>query len=105
MLYMAKFSNKNMSNAIINQTIEDLNKIVHYLHAQEHEIKLPPQLTYMEMDMVLLFSNGFSNKEVAAKMKVSVRTIEMRRHRICIKLECVNITHAVSKCFRRGWLK
>jgi len=59
-------------------------------------------LTAREMQVVQLLSLGKSNKETAAELKVSTRTIESHRHHIMRKMRFTNFTELVRFAIRQN---
>lgn len=48
-----------------------------------------------ELDLALLFAQGFTSKQVAHKMAIPVRTVDGIRRRICDKMKAYNMTQVV----------
>ena len=57
------------------------------------------KLSKRETEIIVLIANGFSDKEIAQKLKISARTIQTHVTRICSKLTARNRVHAVIKLF------
>lgn len=55
------------------------------------------ELSKRELEIIILIANGFSDKEISKKLKISTRTIQTYVIRICSKLEARNRSHAVTK--------
>jgi DNA-binding CsgD family transcriptional regulator len=66
------------------------------------EPKLPPRsrLTAREREIVQLLAEGKSSKEVANKLKISVKTAETHRANIMRRLECHSVTELVRYAVR-----
>jgi two-component system, NarL family, response regulator NreC len=62
------------------------------------------ELSEREKSVLLLLAWGFSNKEIAGKLQISVKTVETYRDRIGEKLGLRNRTQIVQYAVRRGWL-
>lgn len=59
-------------------------------------------LSTRETEILILIASGFSDKEIAGKIKISPRTIQTHVTRICFKLKAKNRTHAVTKLFLKN---
>lgn len=57
------------------------------------------ELSTRETQIIVQIANGFSDKEIANKLKISPRTIQTHVVRICLKLKARNRPHAVAKLF------
>ena len=64
----------------------------------------PAQLSEREKEVLSLIAWGYSNKEAADKLKVSVKTVETYRVRIAEKLGLRSRTQLVKYALRQGWL-
>jgi DNA-binding NarL/FixJ family response regulator len=53
-------------------------------------------LTNRELEIINFIANGFSNKEIACKLEISVRTVETYIRKIYIKMQARNRSNAVS---------
>ncbi len=62
-------------------------------------------LSEREKEVLGLLAWGYSNKESADKLKVSVKTVETYRLRIAEKLGLRSRTQLVKYALRQGWLK
>jgi DNA-binding NarL/FixJ family response regulator len=61
-------------------------------------------LTAREREVMLLAAEGNSNHEIADKLSISPRTVEVHRARIMEKLNLKNHTHLVKYAVQRGLL-
>jgi DNA-binding NarL/FixJ family response regulator len=61
-----------------------------------------PRLTPREREILQLLAEGNSNKEVAAKLGISVKTAETHRSRVMAKLNLNSITDLVRYAVRNG---
>lgn len=61
-------------------------------------------LTNRESEVIVLVARGFSNKEIAAKLDVSVKTVETHKLRSMEKLGLKSRADVVQLALRRGWL-
>jgi DNA-binding NarL/FixJ family response regulator len=57
-------------------------------------------LTSREREIVQLLAEGWSNKEVAATLHISIKTVETHRARIMAKLDLHSITDLVRYAIR-----
>ncbi len=62
------------------------------------------ELSEREEEVLRLLAWGYSNKEIAAKLSLSVKTVETYRVRIGDKLGLRSRTEMVQYALRRGWL-
>ena len=63
------------------------------------------QLSEREKEVLSLIAWGYSNKEAADRLTVSVKTVETYRVRIAEKLGLRSRTELVKYALRQGWLK
>jgi DNA-binding NarL/FixJ family response regulator len=57
-------------------------------------------LSDRELEVVNLIGNGFPTREIAAKLHISIKTVETHRAHIKSKLKILNGTHLVQFCVR-----
>ncbi|MGA3267103.1 MAG: response regulator transcription factor [Verrucomicrobiota bacterium] len=62
------------------------------------------ELSERERDVLALLAWGYSNKEIAAKLGLSVKTVETYKVRVGEKLGLRSRTEMVQYALRRGWL-
>jgi DNA-binding NarL/FixJ family response regulator len=62
------------------------------------------QITDREKEVLILVAWGCSNKEVAAELQLSVKTVETYRQRLSEKLGFQSRTEVVQYALRQGWL-
>jgi two-component system, NarL family, response regulator NreC len=62
------------------------------------------QLSERERQVLILVAWGCSNKEVAAELQLSVKTVETYRRRLSEKLGFQSRTEVVQYALRQGWL-
>ena len=62
------------------------------------------ELTDRELEVVKLAAKGLSNKDIAQKLCLSVRTVQAHLGNILNKLMVGSRTEAVLYCLKRGWL-
>jgi DNA-binding NarL/FixJ family response regulator len=61
-------------------------------------------LTGRESDVLRLIAEGYSNKEVAARLEVSVKTVEAHKANAMRKLDLKGRVHIVRYAALQGWL-
>ena len=61
-------------------------------------------LTRRQREVLDLLAAGLTDKETAARLNLSPRTVEMRVARLLESLNCRTRTEAVRKAGQRGWL-
>jgi DNA-binding NarL/FixJ family response regulator len=64
----------------------------------------PARISGREAEVLRLVSRGFSNKEVAAQLGVSVKTVEVHKTNSMRKLGLGGRTELVQYALRQGWL-
>jgi len=62
------------------------------------------RLTEREMEVLKLAARGMSNKEIAQKLVISVRTVQGHLHNIFGKMHVGSRTEAVVQALQQGWL-
>lgn len=62
-------------------------------------------LTDREEEVLRLIAQGHSNKEIAAKLNISVKTVESHKTNLMEKLELRSRTEIVRYAVRQGWLQ
>ena len=62
------------------------------------------ELTNKEIEIVTLISQGFTSKEIAEKIFISVRTVETHRHNILKKLNIPNAALLSSWAIDKGYI-
>lgn len=61
-------------------------------------------LSQRETEVLKLVARGFSNKEVASRLSISVKTVETHKARIMEKLRLQGRSDMVRFALKRGWL-
>ena len=62
------------------------------------------ELSEREQEVLVMLAWGYSNKEIAAKLNLSVKTVETYKVRIGEKLGFRSRTEMVQYALRQGWL-
>lgn len=62
------------------------------------------ELSEREADVLRLIAQGYSNKEIAARLEISVKTVETYKARSMEKLELGSRVDIVRYAVQRGWL-
>jgi DNA-binding NarL/FixJ family response regulator len=75
--------------------------------AQRNNVLLPPPaaLSSRENEVLLLVARGYSSKEVAGKLGISVGTVDVHRANLMKKLHTRNVAGLVAYAFHTGLLK
>ena len=73
--------------------------------ASSHAQPQAADLSDREREVLRLVARGFSNKEIAAKLVVSVKTVETYRARIGQKLGLLSRAAMVQFALQQGWLQ
>lgn len=58
-----------------------------------------------EAEVLRLIAWGYSNKEIAARLNISVKTVETYKARLAEKLQLTSRTEMVRYAVRQGWLQ
>ena len=74
-----------------------------FVRPPEPEIKV--ELSERETEVVRLIALGYSNKEIASQLKISVKTVETYKTRSMEKLGMRGRVDIVRYASRRGWLE
>ena len=80
-------------------------QLVGKLVRNNREIGVAPGLSEREAEVVQLVARGYSNKEIAAKLEVSVKTVETYRYRAVEKLGLRGRADLVRYAIEKGWLE
>ena len=62
-------------------------------------------LTRRQKDVLLLVCDGLSNKEIAARLRVSLKTVEFHKALVLDKLQVRTTAHLVRYAVRNGIIK
>jgi DNA-binding NarL/FixJ family response regulator len=71
-----------------------------YLRPSQKEGLAPPSLTAREREIVQLLTEGGSNKDVAATLGISIRTVDAHRANVMHKLNLHSVTELVRYAIR-----
>jgi DNA-binding NarL/FixJ family response regulator len=71
----------------------------------EHEKEVEEILSQREGEVARLISQGYSNKEIAARLEISPKTVETYKYRVMEKLGLRNRADFIRLALRRGWLQ
>ena len=75
-----------------------------YLDAESADQANDDALSDREREVLLRIAQGFSNKEIAAELALSVKTVETYKSRVAEKLGLRSRVDMVRYAARRGWL-
>lgn len=62
------------------------------------------ELTSREQEILTLIATGYTNKEISARLSISVKTVEAHKANIMAKLDLKNRADVVRYALDRGWL-
>ena len=80
--------------------------IGNYVAKSAHRGMIPPtQLSDREQEVLRLIAWGYSNKEIAARLDLSVKTIEVHKANAMRKLNMTSRIDIVRYALLQGWLK
>ncbi|MBX6772863.1 MAG: response regulator transcription factor [Chloroflexi bacterium] len=74
-------------------------------HLQEQGGRAPPDLSPREQEVLRLIAEGLSNKEIAARLSISVTTAQTHRNRIMEKLGLHTAVELVRYAIRAGLIR
>ena len=63
------------------------------------------ELTIREEEVMRLIAQGYSNKEIASQLTISVKTVETHKANLMEKLDLNSRTEIVRYAVRQGWLQ
>jgi DNA-binding NarL/FixJ family response regulator len=66
---------------------------------------LPPELTTREREILEYLASGAADKEIAARLSLSLHTVKTHVRNILSKLQAVNRRQAADVARREGWVK
>lgn len=66
--------------------------------------ELPVRLTYSEIEIVKLISNGLTAKEIALNKHISIHTVNTHRKNIFRKLGVSNASELIMFAIKAGWI-
>lgn len=64
-----------------------------------------PTLSKREQDVMRMIAWGYTNKEIAAALNISVKTVETYKARLMVKLDLRSRVDIVRYALRQGWLE
>jgi NarL family two-component system response regulator LiaR len=73
--------------------------------AEDNKVKGKENLTDREIEVLRLAATGMSNKEIAEKLSVTVRTVKAHISNVFAKMDVASRTEAILKAMREGWLE
>ena len=88
-----------------NQTTKKLANLIAKSRFNPFKKKIKPQFTNKELEVIKFICNGLSNKEIAAQLNLSVRTIEGHRDNIHEKIDVKNTAGIIIYAIKHGIYK
>lgn len=88
------------NGTIIDNTLAE--KYKEYLHTLKRESYLHPRLTDREKEVLQLITDGYTSKQIADTLFISIRTVEFYRLNILLKLDANNTAVLVKKAIKSG---
>jgi DNA-binding NarL/FixJ family response regulator len=73
--------------------------------AEDNKVKGKENLTDREIEVLRLAATGMSNKEIAERLSVTVRTVKAHISNVFAKMDVASRTEAILKAMREGWLE
>lgn len=69
---------------------------------EEHGLE---QITERELEVLKLAAKGMSNKDIASRLNLSIRTVQAHLSAVFSKMQVSSRTEAVVQALQKGWLK
>lgn len=91
--YISKSASQLLINRMLNQTVPGGK-------TGDTSRTDVPELTKREIEILNMVYNGMSNKEIASKLFLSVRTIDTHRYNILQKLKSKNTAELINKSIK-----
>jgi DNA-binding NarL/FixJ family response regulator len=79
--------------------------VLEFLNPGEEGSKIPGILTARESELAALLAGGYSTKEAADMLDISVKTAETHRSTIMRKIKAKNVTDIVKYCIRNDLIE
>ncbi|MBN1699090.1 MAG: response regulator transcription factor [Spirochaetales bacterium] len=81
-------------------------KVIGRLQSREEEKQLPKRnvISRRELEIVRLGIEGFVNKEIADRLRISERTVQTHWRNIFVKLNVSTRVEAIMICLRKKWV-
>ncbi|HJQ22861.1 MAG TPA: response regulator transcription factor [Blastocatellia bacterium] len=76
----------------------------HFSQQVEAKVEKRPALSKREQDVMRMIAWGYTNKEIAAELRISVKTVETYKARLMVKLDLRSRVDIVRYALRQGWL-
>jgi len=75
------------------------------IHAQQFGAKpsITPNFSDREKDLIRFIATGLRNKEIAEKLKLSIKSVEANRSRLMAKIGCASTAELVRYAVREGF--
>lgn len=58
------------------------------------------KLTPRQTEIITLIANGYTDKEIASQLFISVRTVNLHAAKVLDRLSAKSRAHAVANCFK-----
>ena len=91
---------KEACNGGAPMSSEIAQKVLAYFQSQKKNVKYTTELSERELDVLRALTDGLSNKEIAAKLFVSLPTVRFHLKNIYAKLHVTSRTEAVIKAMQ-----
>jgi DNA-binding NarL/FixJ family response regulator len=76
-----------------------------YVRQVERGDEAPDSLTDRELEVLTLVAEGFTNRQIALKLKISIKTVQTHRANLMDKLNLHDRTELVRYAIRRGLIQ
>ena len=80
-------------------------KVLRHFRTDQADHGAEPDLTERELEVLRLAATGRSNKDIAAELDLSPRTVQVHLSNAFSKLDVASRTEAVIRALKQGWIR
>jgi len=91
--------------ALSDTVVQTLVRTPHQSGAPQHSAKNAVALSQREVEFLRLVAHGFANKEIAARLQLSIKTVETYKARSMEKLGMDSRVDIVRYAVAQGWFQ
>jgi DNA-binding NarL/FixJ family response regulator len=92
---------KKIYNDLFN---EELNKLTELYERNKLEVLTSSVLSQRELEIISYAANGYTNKEIAVKLKISINTVKNHFSFVIRKLNVRDRTQVILLSINKGWV-
>ena len=89
-----------LDTLVVSEIVHDLS-----VESQSDGLPRPVALSEREQEVLKAIAQGFSNKEIAAKLDISVKTVDTYKSRSLLKLGLHGRSDIVRYAISQGWMR